>query len=169
MEAWNVDFTGLPISYEGCIITGDEISHSASEITTDIDPNFLFSEASKEGFCMFHCNSTPESDGTYLIKPAIGKISNLEYKNAHLSWANLHDAYWKYGRYLPQGKMNGQDTAFSIRPLKYQKEISFPYCFGDFKPQRLIRTYLGDGIVKTASFSFKTNDITVSLEYIDII
>jgi hypothetical protein len=63
--------------------------------------------------------------------------------------------------------MNNETQDFTVRPLKYQKEISFPYCYGLFDPQKLIKTNLGDGIVKSASFSFRTNFITVELEYID--
>lgn len=166
-EAWNLDFTGIPISYENCIKVGDEISYNADQITTDMDPQFMFSTASKEGFCMFHCSSIPESDGTFMILPEVGKLSDSESKNAHLSWANLQDAYWKYGRYLPSGMMNGKYTDFTPRPLKYQRAIAFPYCFSEFNANKLIRTYLGDGGVKTASFNFKTNFFTVELEYKD--
>lgn len=166
-EAWNLDFTGIPISYENCIKNGGEISYIATQITTDLDPQFMFSVASKDGLCMFHCNSTPEIDGTFMIFAEIGKLSEEEHVNAHLSWANLHDAYWKYGRYLPSGMMNGKETDFTVRPLKYQRPISFPYCFSEFDANKLIRTHLGDGIVKAASFNFKTSFLTVELEYKD--
>ena len=169
MEAWNIDFTGMPIDYSQCVNTGSELAYSVDLITTDIDPNFLFTLASNDGFCMFHCNRIPETDNTYMVIAEVGLLSGNEYKNTHLSWANLHDAYWKYDRYLPSGIMNGKETEFDVRPLKYQIPISFPYCVADFDPQRLIRTYLGDGAVKTAKFSFKTNWITVELQYIDTI
>lgn len=168
MEAWNLDFVGLPISYEDCVDSGEELSYPVSLITTDIDPNFLFVEASKEGFCMFHCESTPDTDGTYIIKKETGILSRFELANNHLSWANLHDAYWKYGRYLPQGEMNGVLTDFDVRPLKFQKPVQFPYCFAEFNPYYLIRTSLGDGQIKKATFDFKTNWFTVDLQYTEI-
>jgi hypothetical protein len=161
MESWSYDFIGRDIDYSDCITTGDTISYSASEITTEVDPTLLDSLASKEGFCMFHC----DQDG-FVIKET-GALTDVEISNAHLSWANLHDSYWKYGRYLPSGKMNGETTDFDVRPLKYQKPVDFPYCFGEFNPNRLIRTNLGDGGLKKASYSFKTQWITVELEYID--
>ena len=65
--------------------------------------------------------------------------------------------------------MNGKLTDFDVRALKYQIPLSFPYCVSEFNPQKLIKTNLGNGIVKTASFSFRTNFITVELEYIDTI
>ena len=68
---------------------------------------------------------------------------------------------------MPYGTINDKQTDFEIRPLKYQKSISFPYCVSEFNPKKLIKTNLGNGIVRSASFSFKTNFITVELEYID--
>ena len=167
MEAWNVDFIGTDIDYSECINKGDNITYSASMFTTDVDPSYLDVFASKDGFCIFHCDSKLASDGFYHVLGEVGKLSNTSVKNAHLSWANLHDNYWKYDRYLPEGKMNGKQTEFNVRPLKYQKAISFPYCVSEFNPKKLIKTNLGNGIVRSASFSFKTNFITVELEYID--
>jgi hypothetical protein len=166
MEAWNIDFIGTDIDYSTCVETGDEISYSVSEITTDVDPEVLVPLASKEGFCMFNCESDLTA-GYYNVISEEGEITKREIANAHLSWANLHDYYWVYGRFLPKGIMNGKYYDFYVRPLKYQKSITFPYCFGEFNPNYLIKTYLGNGIVKSASFSFKTRWITVELEYID--
>ena len=116
---------------------------------------------------MFHCNSVLNTNASYTVLYDYGLISNYLKPNMHLSVANLQDSYWKYGRYLPNGLMNNVDTAFDVRPLKYQKSITFPYCFGEFNPNFLIKTNLGNGIVKSASFSFKTRWLTVELEYID--
>ena len=163
MEAWSFDFIGRDIDYSACIKKGNNIDHSAAEFTTEVDPVALDTFASKEGFCLFHC----DPDG--IVYQEEGMLSGTINSNMHLSWANLHYYYWKYDRYLPSGIMNGVETAFTVRPLKYQKQIVFPYCFGEFDPQRLIRTGLGDGIVKSAEFSFKTNWITVELKYKDIL
>ena len=168
MEAWNIDFIGLDIDYSQCITIGDSINHNVDNITTDVDPTLLLSLATKDGFCMFHCEST---GNPFKVISEIGKLTGIEIANAHLSWANLHDSYWKYDRYLPSGLMNSIDTPFTVRPLKYQKEISFPYCFPDFNPYKLIRTRLsdadGDGIVRSAEWSFKTSWLTVNLIYRD--
>ena len=177
-DASNIDFVGNNIDYSECIKKGDEITHSAVDITTDITFVYLNTELSKVGFCLLHTQKiadqiprfdivTGEQIFDYEIVLEKGILSQKLIPNAHLSWANLHDSYWKYGRYMPYGKMNGVETDFQVRALKYQSSLSFPYCIGDFDPQKLIRTNLGDGAVKTASFSFKTNYITVELEYID--
>jgi len=167
MESWRTDFIGTDIDYSNCIKVGASPEHPAPEITTDIDPYLMLAYASKEGFCMFHCNRESNSDESFNVTLDYGKITGQQLENAHLSWANLQDAYWKYGRYLPSGLMNSKETDFYVRPLKYQIPITFPYCVNNFNPQKSIRTDIGDGIIKTASFSLKTEFFTIELEYID--
>jgi len=163
MEAWSYDFIGKDIDYSNCIKKGEAIDYTASEFTTEVDPVALDTYASKEGFCLFHC------DPYGVAYQEEGQLSGVVNTNVHLSWANLHYNYWRYDRYLPSGLMNGVETAFTVRPLKYQSKIIFPYCYGDFNPQTLVRTRLGDGIVRTAEFSFKTNWITIELQYRDLL
>ena len=175
MESWRKDFIGVDIDYSECIKAGSTIEYNVPVVTTDISQYLLSAYASKDGFCLFHCLSETWNPTVYVwwagssykIIEEKGELSNLPYENAHLSWANLHENYWKYGRYLPYGKMNDKQTDFDVRPLKYQKAISFPYCVSEFNPKKLIKTQIGNGIVKSASFSLKTNFITVELEYID--
>lgn len=176
-DAFKEDFVGVPINYSPCILKGDTIIYSLNEINTDIVSIYSNNEVSKEGFCLVHCESAPHIylifDGVsyyyYDVISEIGILSNEALYNAHLSSANLQDAYWKYGRYLPKGIMNNVVTDFDVKFIKYQKEIVFPYCFDDFDPHKLIRTTLGDGTVKSASFSLKTNWLTVELQYKDSI
>ncbi len=171
MESWRTDFIGKDIDYSECIVSGETIEYSVPNVTTDISQYLLSAYASKEGFCLFHCFSENTGvvgeENSFKVIEEKGELSNIIYENAHLSWANLHEYYWKYDRYLPYGKMNDKQTDFEVRPLKYQKSISFPYCVSEFNPKKLIKTNLGNGIVRSASFSFKTNFITVELEYID--
>lgn len=173
-DAFGDDFVGVPINYSPCILKGDTIIYSLNEINTEISSIYLNSDSSKEGFCLVHCSSTPliYLIDTYIYYDVIEEVGILTGKilyNAHLSNSNLQDAYWKYGRYLPKGIMNNVVTDFDVKFMKYQKEIVFPYCFDDFDPHKLIRTTLGDGTVKTASFSLKTNWLTVELQYKDSI
>ncbi len=168
MEAWNIDHIGTDIDYSECVTIGDNMPHDVPVFTTDIDPVLLTAYASKEGFCVYHCESIANEDNQYEVIDSVGILSESLIANVHLSWANLHDAYWKYGRYLPSGMMNGVLTEFESRAIKYQIPVSFPYCFAEFNPYYLIRTSLGDGQIKKASFNFKTNWFTVDLQYIDI-
>lgn len=166
-ESWRIDFINSEIDYSNCITNGPSVEYNISQITTDIDPYLLLAYASKDGFCIFHCDSVPNTDGSYDVITDVGEMSQLILENVHISTANLLYNYWKYDRFLPQGMMNAKLTDFSVRALKYQIPISFPYCISEFNPQKLIATNLGDGAVKTASFSFRTNFITVELKYID--
>jgi len=176
-DAISLDFYGSPINYSPCILKGDTIIYSLNEINTDISSIYLNTDSSKEGFCLVHCESKPTIlviiDGVtyyyYNVIEEIGKLSNKSIVNGHLSNANLQDAYWKYGRYLPKGIMNNVSTDFDVASLMYQKEIIFPYCYDEFNPHKMIRTKLGDGNVKSASYSLKTNWLTVELKYKDSI
>lgn len=176
-DAMNEDFVGLPIDYSKCISKGDTINYNLNEVCTDISYILENSNVSKDGFCFVHCESTRRTliifDGNpvyyYNVVKELGELSLLNIYNGHLSNANIQNAYWKYGRYLPEGNMNKVDTAFEVSALKYQNKIEFPFCFEEFDPHKLIITRLGEGSVRSASYSLKTNWITVELKYTDTI
>jgi hypothetical protein len=159
-EAWNIDFIGVDIDYSDCLATGNTDTFSADLITTDLDPEYLDNSASDDTFCMFQC----DSNGNVLDE--IGILSQLLIPNAHLSWANLQDAYWKINRPLGNALMNNVMTNFILdKKLKNQNEIQFPFCMDNFDPNLLITTDMGDGEVKAAEYSFKTGNIKVQLIY----
>lgn len=175
LEAWNIDFIGADIVYDTCLRKGTTENHEATLFTTDIDSTYLDNEASKDGFCLFHCDSNSylsiTSGGVttnyYYVLKETGELSGMDSFNAHLSWANLHNYYWKYDRPVPTGLMNNKQTTFTTtRKLKRQTPISFPFCPQNFNPNRLIRTRMAtDGEVKSAEYSLKTGNIKVELLY----
>lgn len=170
-EAWNTDFLGKDINYKNCLREGDNKEYSADKFTTDLDITYLESVASNEGFVLLDCGISTQSDDLvpynyYSVNMVVGKLTGKSLANAHLSWANLHDAYWKYDRYLPSGNMNGVYTEFTPRRMVYQKEISYPYCVQEFLPYQLIGTWMGAGMVKAAEWSFKNSWMTVHLMYV---
>lgn len=163
MEAWNIDFIGADIEYTHCLIDGSTVTHSAPLFTTDIDPTYLDNNASKEGFCLFHC----DEDNRVISEE--GYLSKISSPNAHLSWANLHKNYWRSNRPLPSGSLNNELIGFNFPPqyLKEQVEFEFPFCvenFTDIVNDR-IRTTMGDGEVQKAQYSFKTGNIKIKLSY----
>ena len=164
MESWNVDFVGTDINYTNCLEDGETVDYSASLITTDIDPLYLDSQASRDGFVLLHCN-----DG-YFVITTIGKLTTMSISNGHLSWANLHDAYWRSNRYLDTGMMNNVAVTFpdTLRKLKKQMPIRFPYCVEDFELyiNDLVRTTMGDGEIETAEYAIKDGYIQIELAYL---
>ena len=62
--------------------------------------------------------------------------------------------------------MNGRLTGFAMnKKLKQQVAINFPFCVENFDPNKLITTYMGDGEVSSAEYSFKQGNIKVELIY----
>ena len=163
MEAWNFDFVGTDIHYTDCLDEGDTITHSAEMITTDIDPLYLDNEASKDGFVIFHCNDS------YFVITTVGKLTTMSSANAHLSWANLHDAYWNCNRPIEFGNLNNDYHGFEApqRNNKKQVPIEFPYCVTDFETviNDLVRTTLGDGEIIAAEYNIKTEKVRIELAY----
>jgi len=174
MEAWNIDFVGTDIHYTDCLDEGDTITYSAEMITTDIDPTYMDSDASKDGFILFHCSLVHrivnglEWDEIKVVDE-IGKLSLMSIANGHLSWANLHDAYWNCNRPIIVGNMNNDYHAFEgpQRNNKKQVPIEFPYCVSDFELviNDLVRTTMGDGEIISAEYNIKTEKIRVELAY----
>lgn len=163
MEAWNIDFIGADIEYTNCLNEGSTDRYVADLITTDIDPTYLDNEASKDGFVFFHCDQTNN------VISVAGVLSGITFPNAHLSWANLHQAYWRSNRPLPTGYMNNELIAFNAPNLKLKKQepIEFPFCVENFDTfvNDLVRTTMGDGTIEKAEYSFKTGTIKIELSY----
>ncbi len=149
MEQSNYDFVGKPITYPpACPDETFTKSHDVPSITTDT--SFIQNnpdEIANDGFVLI----VLDPDDTSVIDQEIGFLTGLLKNNAHLSWANLHEAYHRDKRPLIIGNMNGDNTTFnSAVPSKLQEDIKLVECCGTIEPMTdLITTELGDGqIVK---------------------
>lgn len=174
MEAWNLDFVGTDIEYTNCLTDGGTETYSAELITTDVDTTYLDNEASKDGFVLFHTEKIETVIGiitaiTYVVAKEVGALTGIDSYNAHLSWANLHDSYWKSNRYLDSGIMNGQETTFvsPLRKLKKQIPLEFPFCVENVDDiiNNKVRTTMGDGDIVSAEYSFKSGFLKIELTY----
>lgn len=92
----------------------------------------------------------------------------IHYMNWCMSWKFILAGALKYDRVLTQGFVFGKPTDFetTIRN-KQQIEISWAICEDiiAFDPARLIKTYLGNGKVQSATYSIRTGRMTVILLY----
>jgi len=82
--------------------------------------------------------------------------------------ANLHFKYWHSWRPFRNGNMNLEDTQFvDNRPVKVLKPITIPLCsFYFFDPYaNFIGENFTTGKLKKASFSPKTKQITLDIQY----
>lgn len=167
MESGFEDFIGVDIIYSGICTNQRKVDqirdYTVNDITTDVwfiqnNPN----DISKEGFVMIIDYSMVQG-GTNAVN---GILSGAFIANAPLSWANLHNDYWKWDRVIIEGNMNNTLTTFyDAMKIKIQKDIKFPICCNEFDPTNLITTQIGNGEVETAEENLKTTEITVDLIY----
>lgn len=170
MEAGGADFIGRPIEYGGgCVSEAGRKAPStfaADTITTDVElvlnnPGADSNVVEDKGLVFIACDQT----GAILSEAPI--LDTGTRLNNVLSWAHLHRDYHKHHRALKSGFMNGQPTTFlSVRPLKKGVSLTVPLCCDDvFNPDDTVETALGVGTVEKASFSLKSNMLTLDLVY----
>lgn len=166
-----LDFIGKNIVYgAGCSSPGQKVDHSPELLSTDLpyitdNPDL---SRSSEGFVLI---ATDIYLGDYIVESEVGILSSILLPNAHLSWANLHQNYHRWNRYLPNGQMNDNPTVFlSWRPNAKQVDISIPVCCTIPDPDGYVITELSSiipalGRINTMEQSFKMDTLKISLEY----
>lgn len=169
VDAIGVDFVGKDIIYSPlCSTSANDVSHTPENLSTDlawIEDNLPLEGSSN--FVMIACELVfPD----YLINNEVGLISGENFPNAHLSWANLHQNYHRWNRYLQTGNMNGNDTVFlSWKPNIQQVVLQFPLCCTDIDPYGYVESTLGDilgksGHIHKLEYDF-TDLVTLTLTY----
>jgi len=93
------------------------------------------------------------------------KILSKNVLNYPMSFQSLLPNYWKHGRCFLNGEINGVETDFiSKQYLKVGSEIkNVPICCDIFDPYELVKTDIGNGIIKKAT---ENKDGTYNLEII---
>lgn len=163
-----VDFIGTDISYSlPCVdkYTDNNKTYDAG-ITTDLEAIENDPSGFSDAGIVFICY---EQNGvTFDVAIEEGLLSEIEYKNAHLGWANLHYNYWRHNRSLPLGNMNGVPTGFlSWKKIKKQVDLNVPICCDVFDADKLVNTPLGQGEVESAEIDLSKNTLKLSLKYYD--
>jgi hypothetical protein len=167
MEAGNEDFLGVPIEYNqlcsGARATGNEKEYNVSKVTTDIwyiqnNPNSI----SDEGFVFLLGNSVRYGQA-YFEK---GILTGQYIANAYLSWANLHNRWWKYNRPLAEGYMNNILTNFiTNKGIIVGETLELFLCCEDIEIQDMVKTSIGDGDIAEMTIDLLTKQLTLNLTY----
>ena len=147
MEALSENFKGVPIWYDSkCVDQNPEsnVIETILPVTTDLE--YIQTtplEIADDGFVIL-CNTY--SGGIYSVERMLGKYIASEVKyNMHLSWANLHDSYFRHERVLPQGYMNAYLTDFwSAQKNKSQDCFAIVCPSDNYDPSDYITTELGE-------------------------
>ena len=160
------DFFGLPIVYRGAMNNWGEdnkISHSVSNLTTDITHVLQGNDVGNEGFALV---ATENIDGEFHVIESSGALTSRVMQNMPLSVANIQDVYWRWGRPSYFGIMNRKPVNFeNTRKFFVRQDITISYCDIDFDPQLLVRTPLGVGKVLLAERFLKDKKMVLSLGY----
>lgn len=176
MEAINMDFIGTDIIYEALCVNKDEnsnsVEHALAEVTTDIQHIVMNpTEISPDGFVIM-ANEDIGAGLQTIVET--GLLSTNPMPNAHLSWANLHYNYLRWGRLLNTGKMNNTtENFFAVNPNVKQVQIEIPFCCDDsFEEDKGVITQLGykylgaaKGVVQSIEFPFNQDTIKMTLLY----
>lgn len=146
MEADNVNFVGVPIWYDSSCVNQDpktNVLEKSINVTTDLEyiinnPDSI----SDEGFVIL-CNIY--SGGNYYVETTIGAYVDEIKLNMRLSWANLHNAYYRHNRVLIEGYMNETLTTFWTAQRNILQECFAIVCPSDnYDPNDYITTELGE-------------------------
>ena len=145
-EADQQDFIGKDIFYLSNCVDQNSDSNKREvslKVTTDIE--YIIStpdEIVDEGFVML-CNYLDGAD--YYVAVEVGALSGEVHINMHLSWANLHNRYYRHNRVLIEGYMNNILTTFWTAQKTKLQQIPAIVCPSDnYDPANYITTELGE-------------------------
>jgi hypothetical protein len=141
MEADDLNFVGLPIWYDSVCVDQDpktNVKEYIIPVTTDLEYIHSNPDAiNDEGFVIL------ANDSTNHVKVNMGVYDHSVKLNMCLSWANLHNAYFRHNRVLKTGYMNGILTTFWTAIKTKLQECSAIIC-DVFDSAKEITTELGE-------------------------
>lgn len=182
-EKFNYQQSNMPyamIEYESPLaVSSDTENHDVQLFSGDLElMGRTPDKHSDSGMIIICCDSN-----NYVIKrdAVIEDILVSDVMNGDLYWDNLLNDYWKYYRYFKSGYVNRGTTytivfhektlyesrgikTFTQRRLKTQRQISLP-CLAQFDPYGLVKTNMGNGLIKEAELDTDTDFIKVTLMY----
>lgn len=160
------DFIGVDIKYNSaCVNLRKSVSYSVPKFSTDL--KYIQDSANNlkdfNSFLLLAC----DTDNTVLSET--GVLTGEDQLNGHLSWANLHDAYYRHDRFLPSGLMNDVETTFeTTKKTKRQVPVVFAGsgCCKVINPLvDLVTTELGDGQIDKMVKSNRDENFKIELLY----
>lgn len=172
-EANDDNFVGSYIYYPDVCVSGDYKTNkitTAVNVTTDLEyiinsPDLI----STDGWVIL-CNYEVAGPAYYVVN-GIGCLDPRFVRlNMPLSWANLHNNYYRHYRSHTDGIMNESATDFFTAKKSKRQDLSIIMC-DEFDPESQFKTELGDdylggqyGLLERAEIS-PAGNIIMSLLY----
>ena len=167
LESDDSNFVGTSIWYDSKAVDTNPDSNTKEtsvNVTTDLEYILNNPESIADPGFVILCNY--ESGGDYYVEFIPGKYVNNIKLNMRLSWANLHNDYFRHNRVLIEGYMNEALTTFwTAQKTKIQECFAVVCPDDDYDPMDEITTELGEtyfggakGRVKTSCFNTNWRD-----------
>jgi len=160
-EALDINFIGAPIRYESKCVNqdaGTNVKETKINVTTDIEYIMSDPDEIKDDGFVICCNYL--SGGSYYIEYGVGSMDSAVVLNVHLSWANLHNFYFRHNRVLNEGYINGILTTFWTAQKNKLQPVNAIVCPSDnFDPNDLITTELGETYLDSVKASVKKSTL----------
>lgn len=146
MEADDANFVGVPIWYNSkCVNSDPESNVIEKNVTVTTDLEYIINQPdaiADEGFVIL-CNYL--DGGSYYVEFGQGVYNSKSGLNMHLSWANLHNSYYRHNRVLINGYLNDLPVTFwTAQKNKVQECYAIVCPDDDYNPGDEITTELGD-------------------------
>lgn len=156
MEVDNLNFMGIPIRYDSVCVDQNpdtNVKETSVNVTTDIEYiNSNPDAISDEGFVIL------ANDNTNHVVAYMGAYDHSVKLNMDLSWANLHDYYFRHNRILKTGYLNNELITFWTAQKNKVQPCSAIICT-DLDPTEEITTELGEIYFSGAKATIKQADI----------
>jgi hypothetical protein len=160
-EAKSTDFLENEIKYDNVapLEDGENIKDfTLKKLYTDCDAILTDLEnSSNEGFVLIILDEDNN------IKISEGLLSGEQVQNAELSFANLLPKYWIHDRPFYKGYINEVLTDFIMKYIKRGNPFKI-MSNEDIDPKKLVKTYIGDGIVDKLT-EYLNDDKDIELLY----
>lgn len=99
MEAYNIDFVGVPIRYE--CFEGNKRLYDSETFSTELEQALLNPDGfSNSGWFVLACDGSDQVINDY------GILSLQRHPNSPMAISRLHDRFWKHFRYNEEFEMN---------------------------------------------------------------
>jgi hypothetical protein len=166
MEASDSNFIGQPIWYDSYCVNQEPKSNvveTSISVTTDLvyiisTPNAI----ADDGFVIL-CNYWNAALYVRITAGAYhGAYLGSILLNMDLSWANLHNAFYRHNRVLINGYMNGSITNFWTSQKNIIQECNAIICDPDYNPNNYITTELGEVHFNGEKATVKSSELSPS-------
>lgn len=163
------DFRGKDIVYSDPCANSDAQEVSVSLVTTAVTDILSTPDSfTDSGFVVGACAVL---SGTYYLIHSNGAISGDTKINGALSWANIHDNYYRWDRLLPSGTLNGGGVTFeSSKRTRRQQTVLMVLSAADYfalDTTEKIKTGLGWGEIGKGTYSAGTCRYNIDLLHND--